>query len=343
MNTIQLRDIEDFCREFKLGENLRKKTFLITGATGLIGSTLCYCISKLSKEQDLGIRILCPVREEGKANDMFNGLSGIYTFRHNISELLNSYQGNIDYIVHCASPTSSKYMTTKPVETYTFMIESTLELLRYTRVHPIESMVYVSSLEYYGQVLENTLIIEDSLGYVDPKSARSSYPMGKRAAEFACTAYFEEYSVPVKIARLTQTFGPGVSRNDNRVFAQFSRAAINGENIVLKSSGKSSKPYCYTTDTINGILTILLCGENGEAYNVSNDATYISINDMAELVKKEFNPSIHIIYDFDPNFGYAADTFLKLTSAKLQKLGWRPKFGLIEMYRRLIEYFKSNE
>lgn len=187
------------------------------------------------------------------------------------------------------------------------------------------------------------MITEDKLGYVDPKSPRSSYPMGKRAAEFACVSYAKEYGVPVKIARLTQTFGAGISKSEKRVFAQFARAAIIGEDVVLKSSGKSSKPYCYTIDTASGILTMLIKGTNGEAYNVSNDETYISINDMAGFVKTNFNSKINIIHDYDPNSGYAPDTLLHLTSDKLQSLGWKPKYGLKEMYSRLISYLNNSD
>lgn len=341
MNTVQKKDIQVFVETFVNIEELRNKVFLITGATGLIGSTLCYCLLELNNKYGFNIRILCPVRNIEKFNGLFSGNKNIIAQQLDIESYLKSTSEKIDYIVHCASPTAGKYMTSNPVETYAFAIESTLSLLHYAQNHTIESMVYVSSLEYYGQILDDETVTENKLGYVDPLSARSSYPLGKRAAEYACVAYAKEYDIPVRIARLTQTFGAGISKTDNRVFAQFAKSAINGKNIILKSSGKSSKPYCYTTDAISGILTILLKGSNGDAYNVSNDKTYISISDMANLVKKTFNPNINIIYDIDNNSGYAPDTLLRLSSRKLQGLGWKPKYDLKEMYRRLIEYLKS--
>lgn len=341
MNKVLKTDIEEFVHDFPHKDSLKDMSFLITGATGLIGSTLCRCLIGLNEEYKLGIKIACPVRNLDKANNLFGNQVCLFAKEGNLESFLDSYTGNIDYIIHCASPTGSKYMVSNPVETYTYMIESTLLLLRYAKEHPIKSMVYVSSLEYYGQVLKDEIITEEKVGFIDSTSPRSSYPLGKHAAEFACVAFAKEYGIPVKMARLTQTFGAGIAKTENRVFAQFALSAIKGDDIVLNSSGKSSKPYSYTTDTASGILTMLLKGKDGEAYNVSNDDTYISINDMAKLVKDNFNPNINIIHDIDPNSGYAPDTLLHLSSKKLQSLGWKPKYGLVEMFKRLIEYLSD--
>lgn len=341
MNKVQEQDISQFAESFSLWEELIGKTFLLTGATGLIGSTICHCLTELDKIYGLVLKIYCPVRNLQKFDTIFKNNKTVIGIEQDLDDYLRENKTHLDYIIHCASPTGSRYMVSNPVETYLYMIESTSQLLKYAYENGIESMVYVSSLEYYGQVLCDELITEDMLGYVNPTSPRSSYPLGKRAAEFACVSFAKEYDVPVKISRLTQTFGAGISKSENRVFAQFAGAAINNEDIVLKSSGKSSKPYCYTTDTASGILYILLKGKNGDAYNVSNDDTYISINDMAELVQSNFNPSINIIHDIDPNSGYAPDTLLHLTSAKLQGLGWKPRYNLVEMYSRLIAYLKN--
>lgn len=341
MNEVQKQDIQEFAENFPLWEILNDKTFLITGATGLIGSTLCHSLLKLNDLYNTNIKILCPVRNQKKAESIFEGNDKLIIKQQDLKGFLTDCNQGADYIIHCATPTAGKYMVSNPVETYTYMIDSTIQLLQFAHEKSIQGMVYVSSLEYYGQVYKEELITEDKQGYVDPTSPRSSYPLGKRAAEFACVSYAKEYNVPVTMARLTQTFGAGIAKTENRVFAQFARAAINGTDIVLKSSGKSSKPYSYTTDTVSGILTMLLKGKAGEAYNVSNDETYISINDMAKLVKDNFNPYINIIHDYDPNSGYAPDTLLNLSSAKLQNLGWKPRYGLVEMYKKLIEYLKD--
>lgn len=336
MNIIQQEDIRAFAESFPLSGSLTGSHFLITGATGLIGSTLVHCLLALNK----GIDITCPVRNISKAEAIFDEKTDkIHFIECDLMEYLSRLTQNdrFQYIVHCASPTAGSYMIEHPVETFELAVESTRMLLDYVRKAKAKGLVYVSSLEYYGQNDNDTLITEDYQGYVDASNARSSYPMGKRAAEYLCTAYALEHGVPAKIARLTQTFGAGVAPDDNRVFAQFVRSVMAGSDIVLHTTGESAKPYCYTTDCISAILFILLRGRNGEAYNVANDETYISIKEMAEFLCASFSPGTKVVVESHPDIGYAPLTKLNMSSKKLMDLGWAPKVGLKEMFERLIK------
>lgn len=338
MNRIQEGDIKEFADSFELSEFLAGSSILVTGATGLIGSTLVHCLLALNK----GIEITCPVRNLAKAKDMYGEEAGrIHFIECGLTEYLNNlmYKDIFHYIVHCASPTAGKYMTEHPVETYMLAIDSTHSILEYAKKTKA-SVVYVSSLEYYGQNFDDKCIDESMQGYVDNTDPRSSYPLGKRAAEYLCVLYAKEFGVNAKVARLTQTFGAGVASDDNRVFAQFSRSVINGTDIVMHSMGESAKPYCYTTDCISAILYILLRGESGEAYNVANSSTYISIREMAEFLRDNFNPSIKVTIEEHPGMGYAPVTKLNLSMTKLETLGWSPKHDLKEMYEKLITSMK---
>lgn len=333
-----LEDIREFASSFKLANNLLNTSFLITGATGLIGSTLVHCLIALDK----GIKVTCPVRSLVKAKAMFEDeTSKIRFVVCYLTEFLWSLSetDRFDYIVHCASPTAGKYMTEHPVETYMLAINSTHAILEYAKKTKA-SVVYVSSLEYYGQNSDDKKINEEMQGYVDNTDPRSSYPLGKRSAEFLCSAYSQQYDVNVKVARLTQTFGAGVASDDNRVFAQFARSVLNSTDIILHSKGESAKPYCYTTDCISAILHILLKGEKGEAYNVANSDTYISIREMAEFLRDNFNPKIKVLIEEHPEMGYAPVTRLNLSTIKLESLGWSPKYDLKEMYEKLIKSMK---
>lgn len=314
------------------------KRFLITGSTGLIGSILVRCLLAFNQN----IKIVAPVRNIEKAQHLFgNDYNKIGFIEGELVDLIDHCEEKLDYIIHCASPTNGQYMTGHPVETFELAVESTRALLNYAVRHQIEGMVYISSLEYYGQNLTDDVIDENFVGYVDPNSARSSYPLGKRAAEYLCKSYAKEYSVPVKVARLTQTFGPGVAATDNRVFAQFARSVIEGKDIVLHTKGQSSKPYVHTLDCASAILCILTDGVAGEAYNVANPDTYISIKEMAEFVRKRFNPDIRVVVEENESMGYAPETRLNLSAEKLMSLGWRPKYNLKQMYDSLIRYLKN--
>lgn len=337
-------DIRQFAEHFELWEQLKGKTLLITGATGLIGSIMIKCLQELNKQRHLDIEILAVVRNLEKASLLLglrdDNLQFLQMHLQDISA--DSIIKKVNYVIHLASPTSGKFMEENPVETFNLAFQSTLALLNYSKLANVESLVYVSSLEYYGQILNDKVITEDMQGYVNQTSARSSYPMGKRAAEYLCYAFFKEYGTPAKVARLTQTFGAGISENESRVFAQFAKSIIKGENIILHTSGKSAKPYCYTIDAITAILYILLKGKGGEAYNVANPDTYICIRDMAEYLRKNFNPDIDVRVELNDNMGYAPVTMLRLSAQKLLDLGWQPRYGLKEMFERLINYM-SNE
>ena len=206
-------------------------------------------------------------------------------------------------------------------------------------------MVYLSSMEVYGTFEDKEKIAEDDLGYLNPLTARSSYPEGKRAAESLCYAYYSQHGLPVKTARLTLTFGPGISLSDNRVFAQFCHSAMQGKDIVLHTPGATKRDYLYTADAVTALLIMLLKGESGQAYNVANSTTYISIRDMAELVAQTCAAKpIKVIIDV-PNdiskLGYAPTVKLNLDTARIESLGWHAKKDLPQMYQRLAAFLQQ--
>lgn len=339
MNIIQQQDIEAFVQSFTLKDELKDCKFLITGATGLIGSSLVHCLLAI----DRNVHIVAPVRNREKAEQLFQDNLGQLEL---IECLLTTYNedtiGKVDYIVHCAAPTASRYFVEKPVETFDFILNSSQALLEYARKNPVKSFVYLSSLEVYGEILDDSEMINEQVqGYLDPMSVRSSYPMAKRAVENLCCLYAAEYGVPAKVARLTQTTGAGISRDDNRVIAQFARLAAQGQDIVLHTTGESARPYCYLMDCISAILFILLKGNPGESYNVDNEETYISARGMAEYLKQHFNPSIQIRVELNGSMGYAPATKQRLSSQKLRNLGWEPEYPLHRIFERLIAYLKS--
>lgn len=337
MNKIQEQDIQEFVRQFTLSEQLTDSSFLITGATGLIGSTLIHSLLALNN----GISIVAPVRNASKVVEMYSAdeLKYICLIECDIVKYDYNQLNDVDYIVHCAAPTASKFFVEHPVETFNIILDGAKVLLDYAKDHTVKGFVYLSSLEVYGKITDDsTPVSENDQGYLDIMSVRSSYPMAKRAAENLCCLYACEYNVPVKVARLTQTTGAGIAKDDNRVIAQFTRLASQGRDIILHTTGESARPYCYTTDAISAILYILLKGIKGEAYNVANEDTYISARGMAEYLRDNFNPSISVKIELNNNMGYAPPTMLKLSVAKLRSLGWRPFCDLKVLFEKLISY-----
>lgn len=205
-----------------------------------------------------------------------------------------------------------------------------------------EANEYYSSVLFGDWILASILLIP-CLILVFKLERFINIPKGKRLAECLCMSYASQYRVPVKVARLAQTFGAGVLPGENRVFAQFLRSALKGEDIVLHTKGQSVGNYCYTADAIEAILLLLVMGENGEAYTVVNEETTTAIADMADLVARYFsNGKSKVVFDIPQNnsFGYAPDTKMRLSSQKLRNLGWTPRVSLFEAYKRMISDLK---
>ncbi len=329
---------------------LKDTTILITGATGLVGSLIVKAILLTNYLYKTHINVIALVRDIQKSRMVFDGYYEEDTLRICCADLCNDFmiEGYIDYMIHTASVTASKLFVNQPVETIDLTYRGTSNVLKLCRCKNIKAIVYLSSMEVYGKVsLEKEFIHEDDLGYIDILNVRSSYSEGKRIAECMCASYHREYGVNVKIARLAQTFGAGISLKENRVFAQFANSVINGEDIVLHTTGESYGNYCYIREAIWGILLVLLEGSAGEAYSVVNDKLCVQIRDMANMVADNFgNGNVKVVYDI-PNdamsYGYAPEVKMHLSGDKLKKLGWRAEVDLIEAYSRMIASLKEQK
>lgn len=329
-NSIFEEDIKNIINYFDMSV-FDGKTILVTGATGLIGKL---CVKSLLNS-GYNTQVIALVRDEEKAKNIFGESKRLTYLVQDINQRINTTR-RVDYIIHAASTTSSKDFVEKPVETIYTAINGSRNVLEFAKNKRLEGMVYLSSLEIYG-VNEKENIKERDYGYIDILNPRSSYSESKKMVETMCISYGTEYGVPVKIARLAQTFGAGVSISDNRVFAQFAKAIINKENIILHTKGETKRNYCYTTDAVRGIFTILTKGENNNAYNVANENSYCSISEMAYLLENEYTK---VEYKIDEvNRGYNPTVKIALNTEKLNALGWEAKVNLKEMFDRLIMNF----
>lgn len=329
-NSIFEEDIKNIINDFDMSV-FDGKTILVTGATGLIGKL---CVKSLLNS-GYNTQVIALVRDEEKAKNIFGESKRLTYLVQDINQRINTTR-RVDYIIHAASTTSSKDFVEKPVETIYTAINGSRNVLEFAKNKRLEGMVYLSSLEIYG-VNEKENIKERDYGYIDILNPRSSYSESKKMVETMCISYGTEYGVPVKIARLAQTFGAGVSISDNRVFAQFAKAIINKENIILHTKGETKRNYCYTTDAVRGIFTILTKGENNNAYNIANENSYYSISEMAHLLENEYTK---VEYKIDEvNRGYNPTVKIALNTEKLNALGWEAKVNLKEMFDRLIMDF----
>lgn len=337
-------DLENFGKEFKEAEFFKDSSVLITGATGLIGSLLVKNLAYVNRLYGLNMKIIPFVRNEKKAKEVFGDLlnrEDITLCQGDIKDKIKT-DIKVDYIFHTASVTTSKTFVENPVGTLDVAIDGTRNVFEFARAVSAKSVVYVSSMEAFGITdPKKDKIFEEDLGYIDVLSVRSSYSEGKRICETISAAYASQYNLPIKIARLAQTFGAGVGSDDNRAYAFFTRSALKGEDIVLHTKGESVGNYCYTSDAIAGLIKILCYGKKGEAYTVVNEETTMKIKDVADLVAKTISDGkSKVVFDIPKSaltYGFAPDVTMKLSAEKLRGLGWEPKFDLKEMFKRLAK------
>ncbi len=320
-----------------IDKELSNKTVMVTGATGLIGQTL---IKRLIK---IGSDVIAVVRKIEKAERLFGPDEHIRYVVSDVTELeINPF--DIDYIIHGASNTSSKAFVEDPIGIINTAIEGTKRTLEIARLSKVKGYVYLSSMEVYGAPETDEKIDENFPTNLNTMKVRSAYPESKRMCENLCASYVRQYNVPAKVIRLTQTFGPGVQYGDGRVFAEFARCAIEGRNIILHTKGETKRNYLYTEDAVDAILTVLVKGEYGEAYNAANEDTYCSIYEMAEMVCRECaNNKIEVkIEETDYiKLGYAPTLYMNLDTNKIQALGWKAKTNLKKMFINTVEDMKK--
>lgn len=324
---------------FKQG-SFAHSTVLVTGATGLVGSLIVKSILYANQTLNSHITVLACIRNLDKAKEVFADFldNNLKFVTDNLLSPLH-FDQTVDFIVHTASITASKEMIENPTGVLLTAFESTKNLLDYVKTNPTCRMVYISSMEYYGQVTDGyDNVTEDKLGYIDLSKTRSCYPESKRACEALCNAYATQYNLNVCSARLAQTFGAGVPLSDNRVFAQFAKSAIKKTDIILHTTGQSEGNYCYTADAVYGIFILLQKGKKGQSYNVARN--HSNILNMAKLVAEtignnEIKAEVHIPENLN-SLGYAPDVKLKLNSDKLRNLGWEPTVDLEHMFKRMI-------
>lgn len=321
-------------------------TILITGATGLIGSLTAKLLLYASLYFNMNIKIYAIVRNIEKAKNIFKGQKkfwgeNIIFYEADVRQPL-PYDLKADYILHTASITSSIDFINNPVDVIRTTLDGTKNILELSLKNNSRSIVYISSMEIYG-LLNHELAHESDSGFIDPLAIRSSYPQSKRMAETLCAAYAAQYDLPVKIARPTLTFGAGVFDSDNRVYAQFARSVLTGSNIVLHTKGNTKRDYIYTSDAVRSILSILLLGENGKAYNISNPATYSTIYEMAQIVASLGEKS-QVVFDCNDTIQkrYAPEIQIQLDCQEFNKLNKFPHKKLREMFVRMMAFMKDN-
>lgn len=314
-------------------EKLFGKTVLITGATGLICSAVADVLLRLNSTRDAGITVVCAGRSEERLRKRFEdveeGSEPVFVYYDAAGEEAPVYDGKIDFVIHGASNANPAIYMKEPVETMLSNIIGLKRMLDMARDKEAERLLYVSSSEVYGTNESTDPYGESSYGFVDILNVRAAYPSAKRAGETLCVAYGEEYGVDSVMVRPGHVYGPSVTASDNRASSEFTRKALCGEDIVMKSKGTQLRSYCHTLDCASAMLTVLINGEKGKAYNISNPDSICTIADIAQAFADAGGVELRFSEASESekkSFNFMSNSSLR--SDMLEALGWKACFPL---------------
>ena len=339
MNDYQI-DIQSALATFSLPwHELSGKNILVLGATGLIGGCL---VELLMAHAPIDYQVFAAGRNLQRANKRFAAYLGSehYHFVHfDVTEPMEP-SIRFDYIVDAAGGASPQLYTSDPVGVMKSNLWGVDNLLSFGLAHGLSKLVYVSSGEVYGEG-DGRAFDEDYSGYVNPVKVRSCYPSAKRATETLCVCYAHQFGIDVSIARPCHVYGPYFTESDNRVYAQFVRNVLHGEDIVLKSKGEAYRSWIYVVDCAMALLFILLKGESGEAYNIADEESNVSIRALAEMVARLSGRKV--IFDIPDDAGHGNTTPITkavFSTQKLERLGWHPLTSLQQGMQHTIQTLK---
>ena len=303
-------------------ESLKGKNILVTGATGMIGSTL---IEVLMSRENINYHVYASGRNEARVNSTFSKFIDspyFHFFKYDVREPLQS-DISFHIIIAGAGVASPQLYATDPVSVMKSNFNGVDNLFSYGIQHGLEKLLYVSSGEIYGEG-DGRIFTEEYSGYVNCATLRACYPSAKRASETLCIAYGYQFGVDVRIARPCHIYGPNFTESDQRVYAQFIRNVLAGENIVMKSAGTQFRSWCYVVDCVSALLYILLKGKNGEAYNIADESSNITIKELAETIARIANKKVIIELPSDvEKVGFNIVKKSLFSTEKLNELGWK--------------------
>ena len=332
LSRIELEDSEAILDSDLPWSELDGATILITGASGFLGSALVRTLlQRNDRRMQSKTKIVALSRNGSRASDRFSEFAGRDDLKLLVQDVVEpiDYAGALDFVIHAASNATPRHYSIDPVGTHLSNSLGTYNLLRLASKAQCRSFLFVSSGDVYGVVpAEHPLISEDVFGSIDPMLVRSCYGESKRAAENLLACWNHQYGLPTKVARLSHTYGPGIALDDGRVFADFVACALAGRDIVLTSDGTATRPFCYITDAVVGLFTIMLLGASGEAYNLANDDATLSIAELAQVVA-DCVPESGVKPVFDacakrPGYIASKITGGMVDTRKLRSLGWKP-------------------
>lgn len=344
LTSLEKREYDRYFSYYDFSKELKNKTVLVTGAKGLLGQAIIKWILYYNEKYDCRTRIIASTRNEKVIPDYINHDDNIKYCSFGCEGYACSNE-SIDYIIHCATPTDKSAFNHTPYETLQVIIDGTKSVIDILKSNNKAKLLYVSSEEVYGAVDSVDLISEEYVGNINSLTARSCYPLGKKIAELMCYLAYKEYNLDVRIIRPTVIIGLFQKYDWDRIENEILRCIIENKDLYMKTKGLTKKSVVYSLDVVTAVFCILFYGCSGEAYNVTNPSSYLTVNDNANKMFNLFNKNCHVIYDNDSinKNMFLPKRELLMDINKIKGIGWEPKTTIEEIYQIDIKRFLSSK
>lgn len=332
-----------------MGENFgieEGSNFLITGSSGMIASYFVLFLVYLIEKKNRRFKLFLTTTNVNRLKEKL----GKYFFSDYIEIIDNSLIKEIslnfdfDYVLHAASLASPHHYRTTPVNVIEPNIIGTYNLLSNLVRNQIQikCMLFLSSFSVYGNSAK--VIDETSSTNLNHFDERHYYGSSKIAGELIMKTFYQQYGIPIKIARLAHSFGPGLDfENDSRIFSSLIGNLIENKPLTIRSP-KSSRSFTYLSDIITGFLMIMLNKDNDFVFNLSNPYNVISNIDLVKLLSAHFGNEIQIQNSFgDIYVNSEVVAFPVFNIDTTAKLGWNPSVTVLDAFIRTINYLREIE
>lgn len=335
------QDLMELLQQDLPWQKLKGKTVLVTGATGMLASYVGFTLLFLNEKLNLNVNVVFLARSQQKLTQVYgDALIGAHCLVQDVCDFVQ-FEGVIDYIFHAAGAASPHAILHNPVGIVQANVLGTQQIAELARRHQTKNILFVSTREVYGAVEGKLCLGEQDMGYIDPLNPRDCYPESKRLAEALLMAYHTQYQINFNSVRLAHSYGPGmILENDGRVMADLLSDAVNGRDILLKSTGEAERAFCYVTDAVSGLLRVMLQGSPCQAYNLANENEPIRVVDLAHLLQQLSgkNKSVRVESQ-GPRSGYTTYARTAMDTTRIRALGWHAQVGLIEGLQRTLKVF----
>ena len=346
-NPIILGDMEDIYSRNYDWHKFDCKTVYITGSYGMLASYIVLFFIYLHEKHNINVTIIAQGRNEEKARFRFGAYFDCDYFRftdENITTDECKLVSSADYVIHAAGPANPRFYDKYPVEVIEPNVIGTYNLLKRCNKDNLKGFLFLSTCDVYGAVEDCEHITEETIGKVDPLSPHSCYNESKRMAETMLASFKREFGIRTVSARIGHTYGPTMDlENDPRVFASFIKDAVRGNDITLHSDGMAKRAFCYLSDAVAAYMLLLMCGNPGEAYNVTNTEQMISIRDLAYIISELPANKVNVVFkNRQENDSYLQDTVNKHNRPledKIINLGWSHHVDVKEGFSRTYRFF----